>query len=108
MLYCQLTINVSDWLLNVSVGACVGVVCGRCGVRSVWCACHVALILAPQRNFKNMLVNVVLWGSCHTINRQFVMGDVCRSRNASLSEHRSAYNGVKSVSEPFMSEAGML
>ena len=22
------------------------------------------------------------------------MGDVCRSRNASLSEHRSAYNGV--------------
>ena len=35
------------------------------------------------------------------------MGDVCRSRNASLSEHRSAYNGVISVSEPFMSEAGM-
>ena len=35
------------------------------------------------------------------------MGDVCRSRNASLSEHRSVYNGVKSVSEPFMSEAGM-
>ena len=36
------------------------------------------------------------------VNRQFVMGDVCRSRKASLSEHRSAYNGVKSVSEPFM------
>ena len=35
------------------------------------------------------------------------MGDVCRSRNATLSEHRSAYNGAKSVSEPFMSEAGM-
>ena len=42
-----------------------------------------------------------IMGSCHTINRQFLMGDVCRSRNASLSEHRSAYNGVKSVSEPF-------
>ena len=28
MLYCQLTINVSDWLLNVSVGACVGVFVG--------------------------------------------------------------------------------
>ena len=27
MLYCQLTINVSDWLLNVSVGVFVGVVC---------------------------------------------------------------------------------
>ena len=101
-MYCQLTINVSDWLLHVSVGACVSVVCV-----CQWCACHVAPILAPQRNLKNMFMDVVLWGSCHTINRQFVMGDVCRSWNASLSAYRSAYNGVKYVSEPFMSEAGM-
>ena len=76
-----------------------------------WCGVFVGVLCLPRvtdfSTVKNMLVNVVLWGSCHTISRQFVMGDVCRSRNASLSEHRSAYNGVKSVSEPFMSEAGM-
>ena len=57
--------------------------------------------------FEEHVCECRIMGSCHTINRQFVMGDVCRSRNASLSEHRSAYNGIKSVSEPFMSEAGM-
>ena len=64
MLYCQLTINVSDWLLNVSVGACVGVVC-----LSVWCACHVALIFEHVREWRIMGVRshykqAVRYGRC--------------------------------------------
>ena len=71
-----------------------------------WSDHNAIYILAPQRTFNNIFVNVVLWGLGHT-NMQFVMGDVCRSRNVSLSEHRIIYNGVESVSGPFMSEAGM-